>query len=147
VIVKREIYDTFTRSTDPGVEFSHGYTYSGHPLACAAALGALDTYAEEGLFDRPRELARYFEDGVHSLRHSPNVIDARNLQLLGAVELGRRAAEPGARGAEVSSRCWERGVFVRALGDTIGFCPPLIAEKKHLDQLFGVVADVLRTTR
>jgi len=144
VIVKRGIYDTFMQPANKGVEFPHGYTYSGHPLACAAALGALDTYEEENLFERVNGIAQYFEDGVHSLRGLPNVIDTRNLQLLGAVEFARR---PGTitRSAEVSRKCWERGVYVRALGDAIGFCPPLIIEKKHIDQMFGTVADVLRT--
>jgi beta-alanine--pyruvate transaminase len=146
VIVKREISETFMQATDKGVEFPHGYTYSGHPLACAAATGALDTYEEEGLFERVDRIARYFEDGVHSLRGLPNVVDTRNLQLLGAAELAPR---PGAvtRSAEVFRKCWDKGVYVRSLGEAIGFCPPLIAEKAHLDQLFGTVADVVRTVR
>jgi beta-alanine--pyruvate transaminase len=144
VLVRDAIYRTFIESPGGGVEFFHGYTYSGHPLASAAALGTLDTYAEERLFDRANELGAYFEDGVHSLRGLPNVIDCRNLQLIGAVELAPRPGAPGARGLEVHDRAWERGVFVRAIGDTVAFCPPLIVEKKHLDTLFGVVAEALR---
>jgi len=101
VLVRDEIYRTFIESPDGGVEFFHGYTYSGHPLASAAALGTLDTYAEEGLFDRANQLGAYFEDGVHSLRGLPNVIDCRNLQLIGAVELARAPA----RRARAGSRC------------------------------------------
>jgi beta-alanine--pyruvate transaminase len=144
VLVRDEIYRTFIESPGDGVEFFHGYTYSGHPLASAAALGALDTYAEEGLFNRANELGAYFEDGVHSLRGLPNVIDCRNLQLIGAVELAPRPGAPGARGLEVHNRAWDRGVFVRAIGDTVAFCPPLIVERNHLDILFGVVAEALR---
>jgi beta-alanine--pyruvate transaminase len=144
VLVRDAIYRTFIESPGGGVEFFHGYTYSGHPLASAAALGTLDTYAEERLFDRANQLGAYFEDGVHSLRGLPNVIDCRNLQLIGAVELAPRPGAPGARGLEVHNRAWERGVFVRAMGDTVAFCPPLIVEKKHLDTLFGVVAEALR---
>jgi len=145
VIVKKEIYDTFMKSSGAGVQFFHGYTYSGHPLACAAAIGTLDTYAEEDLFDRPNQLAKAFEDGVHSFRGSPHVIDCRNLALIGAIELAPREGAPGARGFEVFEKCWEKGVFVRPIGDNVAFCPPLICEKKHLDQMFGTVAEVLRT--
>jgi len=144
-VAKREIYDVFMNATGPGVELFHGYTYSGHPLASAAALGALDAYAEEGLLSRAGELASYFEEGVHSLRGLPNVVDARNLQLIGAVELGPRSGQPGARALEAFGKCWDRGVYVRPIGDAIAFCPPLVVDKTHLDQLFGTVADVLKT--
>ena len=146
VLVRDAIYDTFMASQGAGVQFFHGYTYSGHPLGCAAALGALDTYAEEGLLVRAAgDIARLFEDGVHSLRPLPNVIDCRNLGLIGAVELAPRPGAPGARAFEAFEKCWERGVFVRPIGDALGFCPPLIVEPKHLDQLFGTVAEVLKT--
>ncbi|MGH8698333.1 MAG: aminotransferase class III-fold pyridoxal phosphate-dependent enzyme, partial [Burkholderiales bacterium] len=143
VLVKEAIYRTFLEAAAGGVELFHGYTYSGHPLAAAAALATLDTYAEERLFDRPNELAAYFEDGVHSLEGLPNVVDCRNLQLIGAVELRPRPGAPGARATEVFARCWDRGVFVRPIGDTLAFCPPLIAGKQHLDTLFGVVAETI----
>jgi beta-alanine--pyruvate transaminase len=145
VVVRKEIYDTFMNATGPGVELFHGYTYSGHPLASAAALGALDVYAEEQLFDRANQLAAYFEDGVHSLRGLPNVIDTRNLQLIGAVELAPRPGAPGARALEAFGKCWDRGVYVRPIGDALAVCPPLVVEKAHLDQLFGTVADVLNS--
>jgi beta-alanine--pyruvate transaminase len=145
VIVKKEIYDTFMKSAGTGVQFFHGYTYSGHPLACAAALGTLDTYAEESLFDRANQLARVFEEGVHSFKGAPHVIDCRNLGLIGAIELAPREGAVGARGFEVFEKCWEKGLFVRPVGDNLAFCPPLICEKKHLDQMFGTVAEVLQT--
>jgi beta-alanine--pyruvate transaminase len=143
VIVKDPVYETFMGAKSAGMEFFHGYTYSGHPLACAAGLAALETYAEEKLFEIPQ--ARHFEDGIHSLKGLPHVIDCRNLGLIGAVELAPRAGASGERGYEAFERCWDNGVFVRPVGDALAFCPPLIAEKKHLDQMFGTVAEVLRT--
>jgi beta-alanine--pyruvate transaminase len=144
VIVRKEIYRTFMEASAAGVEFFHGYTYSGHPLASAAALATLDTYAEERLFERADALAPYFEDGIHSMRGLPHVIDCRNLQFVGGVELEPRPGAPGARALEVHSRAWDRGVFVRPIGDMIAFCPPLIAEKGHLDTIFGVVGEAIR---
>jgi beta-alanine--pyruvate transaminase len=146
VIVKDSIYDTFMNTEGAGIEFFHGYTYSGHPLACAAALAALDTYEEEKLFTKAKEkIGQYFEDGVHSLKGLPHVIDCRNLGLIGAVELENRPDAYGARAFEAFEQCWDKGVFVRPVGDSLAFCPPLIAEKKHLDEMFGCVAAVLRT--
>jgi beta-alanine--pyruvate transaminase len=147
VIVKDAIYETFTGVKGPGVEFFHGYTYSGHPLACAAGIAALDTYEEENLFDKPNTLGKYFEDAIHSLKGLPNVVDCRNLGLIGAVELASRpGAAYGARAFEVFEKCWDRSVFVRPVGEALAFCPPLIAERKHLDDMFGVVTQVLKTT-
>ncbi len=143
VLVKEHIYQTFMSAQGAGMEFFHGYTYSGHPLACAAALATLDIYEEERLFSKP-ELSAYFEQGVHSLKGLPNVVDCRNLGLIGAVELAPRAGAPSERGYEVFEKCWDRGVFVRPVGDSVAFCPPLIAETKHLDQMFGTVAEVLK---
>ena len=119
VIVKREIYETFMQAAGGGVDFFHGYTYSGHPLASAAALGTLDTYAEEGLLTRAQTLAADFENGVHSFKGLPHVIDCRNLGLIGAIEFTPRPDAPGARAKDVFNQCWERGVFVRAIGDNI----------------------------
>jgi beta-alanine--pyruvate transaminase len=144
VIVKQAIYDTFMQAAGGGIDFFHGYTYSGHPLASAAALGTLDTYAEEGLLTRVQTLAAEFENGVHSFKGLPHVIDCRNLGMIGAIEFAPREGAPGARALEVFGKCWERGVFVRPVGDNIAFCPPLIAEKRHLDEMFGVVTDVVR---
>jgi beta-alanine--pyruvate transaminase len=142
VLVRDGIYETFMSAQGSGMEFFHGYTYSGHPLACAAALAALDTYEEEKLFQAPQ--AKYFEDGVHSLKGLPHVVDCRNVGLIGAIELASRPGAPGERGYEVFEKCWDRGVFVRPVGDSVAFCPPLIAQKHHLDQIFGTVADVLK---
>jgi beta-alanine--pyruvate transaminase len=147
VIVRDSIYETFVGAQGPGIEFFHGYTYSGHPLACAAGIAALDTYEEEALFKKAAGLAKDFENGVHSFKGLPNVVDCRNLGLIGAVELSLLPGAPyGTRAFEVFERCWDKGVFVRPVGETLAFCPPLIAEKKHLDQMFEVVAEVLKET-
>jgi len=145
VIVRDSIYETFTGAQGPGIEFFHGYTYSGHPLACAAGIAALDTYEEEALFKRAASLARDFELGVHSLKALPNVVDCRNLGLIGAIELaGRPGAAYGTRAFEVFEKCWDKGVFVRPVGEALAFCPPLVAEKKHLDLMFGVVGEMVK---
>ena len=143
VLVKSAIHEAFMGAKDAGMEFFHGYTYSGHPLACAAGLAALDTYAEERLFELRH--AKAFEDGIHALKGLAHVVDCRNLGLIGAIELASRPGAAGQRGYEVFEKCWERGVFVRPVGDAVAFCPPLIAEPKHLEQMFGTVAEVLKT--
>ena len=145
VIASEAIHRTFMEAKGGGIEFFHGYTYSGHPLACAAGIATLDTYETEGLFKNSSSLSSYFEDGIHGLKGLPNVIDCRNLGLIGAVELAPRPGASGERGYEAFEKCWDRGVYVRPVGDALAFCPPLIAEKKHLDQMFGTVADVLKS--
>jgi beta-alanine--pyruvate transaminase len=143
VLVRKTIYETFMNAQGAGMEFFHGYTYSGHPLACAAGLAALEVYAEQKLFDIP--LAADFEDGVHALKGLPHVVDCRNLGFIGAVELEPRPGAPGARAYEAFEKCWDRGVFVRPIGDALAFCPPLIAKEGHLEQMFGTLAEVLKT--
>lgn len=146
VFAKQHIHDAFMSGPEHLIEFPHGYTYSAHPLACAAALGTLDTYAEEGLLVRGAALAKTFEDALHSLRGLPGVIDIRNIGLVGGVELEPIAGAPGRRAFEVFLKCWERGVLIRTTGDTIALSPPLIIEKQHIEQLVGTIADVLKGT-
>ncbi|WP_287985758.1 aspartate aminotransferase family protein [Piscinibacter sp.] len=143
VFAKRHIHDAFMTGPEHLIEFPHGYTYSAHPLACAAALGTLDTYAEEGLLVRGAAMAKPFEDALHSLRGLPGVIDIRNIGLVGGIELEPIAGQPGKRAFEVFLKCWERGVLIRTTGDTIALSPPLIIEKQHIEQLVGTIADVL----
>jgi beta-alanine--pyruvate transaminase len=145
VIVSDAVYQAFMGAKGGGIEFFHGYTYSGHPLACAAGIAALETYEEEELFKNSSSLHEHFENGVHGLKGLPHVTDCRNLGMIGAVELAPRPGAPGERGYEAFEKCWDKGVYVRPVGDALCFCPPLIAEKKHLDQLFGTVAEVLKT--
>jgi len=146
VFAKQHIHDTFMSGPEHLIEFFHGYTYSAHPLACAAALGTLDTYAEEGLLTRGGTMAPYFEDALHALKAAPHVIDVRNIGLVGGIELEPIAGQPGKRAFDVFLECWERGVLIRTTGDTIAMSPPLIIEKQHIDQLVGTVADVLNAS-
>jgi len=144
VVARQQIHDTFMNGPEHLIEFFHGYTYSAHPLACAAALGTLDTYAEEGLLTRAAQMEGYFADAVHSLKGLPNVIDIRNLGLVGGIELAPAANEPGKRGFAVFLDAWEHGVFLRTTADTIALSPPLIVEKSHIDQMVGTLADCLK---
>jgi beta-alanine--pyruvate transaminase len=144
VAVRRAIYDAIVGGAAGGIEFFHGYTYSGHPLAAAAGLATLDLYQQEGLFERAAELAAYWEDAVHALRGSPHVIDLRNYGLLAGIELEPRAGQAGARGFELFVDCFNHGALVRAAGDTICLSPPLIIARQQIDELFGVLADGLR---
>ena len=137
------VYDAVVNGAPAGIELFHGYTYSGHPLAAAAGLATLEVYAEEGLFTRAASLAPYWEDAVHSLKDAPNVIDIRNLGLMGAVELAPRDGAPGARAAEVFQRCFEKGVLVRYTGETIALSPPLIIDKSQIDEVVGCLAEVI----
>jgi beta-alanine--pyruvate transaminase len=147
VFVKQEIHDAFMQGPEHLIEFFHGYTYSAHPLACAAALGTLDTYAEEGLLTRAHELEAYFADAVHALRGLPHVIDVRNIGLVGGIELAPRPEEPAKRAFEVFLDCWERGVLIRTTGDTIALSPPLIIEKAQIDRIVETVAAAIRRVR
>ena len=144
VFARAEIHDVFMQGPEHLVEFFHGYTYSGHPLACAAALGTLDTYAEEGLLTRGAELEGYFAEAVHSLRGAPHVIDLRNYGLVGGIELRPIDGQPGKRAFDVFLDCWEHGVLIRTTGDIIALSPPLIIEKSHIDRIVGTIADALK---
>ena len=143
VFVRREIHDTIVESAPPGIELFHGYTYSGHPLACAASMATLDLYRDEGLFERAASLASYWEDALHSLRGTRHVIDVRNLGLVGGIELEPRSAQPGARAFETFAQCFERGVLIRTTGDTIALSPPLIIETGQVDEIVGTLSEVL----
>src|SRR5688572_7915258 len=142
--VRREIYDTIVNATQAGIEFFHGYTYSGHPLASAAGLATLKVYRDEGLFDRAAELAPYWENAVHSLRGLPHVVDIRNLGLVAAIELESREGKPGTRGLDAMVTCFNEGLLVRVTGDIIALSPPLIIEKGQIDHLVEVLGGVLR---
>src|SRR6202050_3482176 len=146
VFAHRKIYDAFMQGPENAIELFHGYTYSAHPVACAAALATLDVYAKEGLLTRAASLASEWENAVHSLRGLPHVLDVRNYGLIGAVELEPRAGKPGARAFEVFLKCFERGVMVRQTGDTIAMSPPLILEYKQIERLVETLAAVIRET-
>ena len=146
VIARQAIHDTFMTGPEHLIEFSHGYTYSAHPLACAAGLGTLATYADEGLLTRAGELQGYFAESLHTLRGAPHVIDIRNIGLVGGIELASIPGEPGKRAFNVFLDCFERGLLVRTTGDTIALSPPLIIERAQIDQIVGTIADALKRT-
>ncbi|TSP11647.1 aspartate aminotransferase family protein [Cupriavidus campinensis] len=144
VAVRREVHDTVINAGAPnGIELLHGYTYSGHPLACAAAIATLDLYQRDNLFGRAAELAPKFESAVHDLRDAPHVKDIRNLGLVAGVELEPRPGQPGVRAYEAFLKCLERGVLVRYTGDILAFSPPLIISEAEIDQLFDTVRQAL----
>jgi len=143
VLVRKEIYEAFMKGPEPMIELFHGYTYSGHPMASAAASATLDLYRAEQLFDRAKSIAPYLEEAIHSLEKHPNVIDVRNLGLIAIVEVAPRPGKPGARGYDVFVDCFQKGVLVRAAGDTLALSPPLIVEKSHVDQMVGTLGDAL----
>ncbi|UCH17719.1 MAG: aspartate aminotransferase family protein [Burkholderiales bacterium] len=144
VICKQHIHDAFMNGPEHLIEFFHGYTYSAHPLACAAGLATIEVYAEEGLLTRAREMEAAFAQALHSLKGLPHVIDIRNVGLVGGIELAPREGEPGKRGFEVFVDCWENGVLVRFTGDIIALSPPLIVEHKHIEQMVGAIAAAIR---
>ncbi|OGA05666.1 MAG: omega amino acid--pyruvate aminotransferase [Betaproteobacteria bacterium RIFCSPHIGHO2_12_FULL_69_13] len=143
VFVKDAIYDAFMQGPD-GIELFHGYTYSGHPLACAAGIATLDTYEEEGLLTRAASLDRTWEDAAHALRDARHVIDIRNCGLVAGIELEPRPGAPGARGHEAFLKAFEAGVLIRATRDILALSPPLIIEKAQIARLFGCVREVLK---
>jgi len=144
VFAKQAIHDAFMTGPEHLIEFPHGYTYSAHPLACAAALGTLDTYADDGLLTRGTTMAPVFENALHSLKGVPHVIDIRNIGLVGGIELEAIPGSPGKRAFDTFLECWERGVLIRTTGDTIALSPPLIVENSHIDQMVSTIADVLK---
>jgi beta-alanine--pyruvate transaminase len=146
VVARKGIYDAFMTGPEHAIELFHGYTYSGHPLACAAGLAALDVYAEEGLFDRARTLAPYWENAVHAMKGLPHVIDVRNLGLIAAVELEPIAGQPAKRAFDAFLRAYEKGLMIRTTGDIIALSPPLTISKSEIDTLFGTLAAVLKET-
>jgi beta-alanine--pyruvate transaminase len=143
VLVSNEIYDAFMAGP-AGIELFHGYTYSAHPIACAAGLAALDVYQREGLLTRAKQMAPAFEQAVHSLRGLPHVIDIRNYGLVAGIELASIAGSPGARAFGVYLECFERGLLIRTTGDIIALSPALIIEPNHIDELVGILGEALR---
>ncbi len=135
VVAKRSIHDALMVGPEHLIELFHGYTYSGHPAACAAGLATLDIYESEGVFERAASLSPLWEEAVHTLRDSPYVIDVRNLGLVAGIELEPKPNEPGTRAYEVMVDCFENGVLVRQAGDIIALSPPLIVSEAQIDQI------------
>src|SRR5438046_2260683 len=143
VLVSHAVHEAFMQGPE-GIELFHGYTYSAHPVACAAALATLGLYRSEGLLTRAKSLAQYWEDAAHALRDLPHVIDVRNYGLILGLELQSIPGKAGARAFEVFIKCFERGVLVRQTGDIIALSPPLIIEQSQIDQIFSTLSAVLR---
>lgn len=145
VFAKSEIYDAFMSGPEHTIELFHGYTYSGNPMACAAALGTLDTYKDEGLLTRGAEIASHWENALHSLKGLPHVIDIRNIGLIGAVELEPIVGQPTKRAFSAFLKAFESGILIRTTGDIIALSPPLIISKAEIDELIGKLAEVLKS--
>ena len=144
-VVQDHIYESMLDNADAPIELFHGYTYSGHPVACAAALASLDIYKEEGLFERAVESAKHMQEAAHSLKGTKNVIDIRNMGLIAAVEIQAKEGAIGARGFETMKKAWDLGVMIRANGDTIAFSPPLIVENNQIDQMFDATKKAIES--
>ncbi len=144
VFISDAIYDTFMKGPD-GMEFFHGYTYSGHPMACAAGIATLDVYAEEGLLTRAAGLAKYWEDAIWQLKGSKHVMDLRVIGLVAGIELNSREGAVGKRAFEAFTKAFDKGLLIRVTGETIAVSPPLIVEKSQIDQIVSTISEVLTT--
>jgi beta-alanine--pyruvate transaminase len=143
VFAQKKIYDAFMTGPDNAIELFHGYTYSGHPLACAAALATLDVYRDQDLFARAAALAPVWEDAIHSLKGTRHVIDLRNIGLIGAIELEPVPGKPTDRAFRAFLAAYEKGVLIRTTGDIIALSPPLIIEEREIAQIVDTIRDVL----
>ncbi|MBB5703195.1 beta-alanine--pyruvate transaminase [Ochrobactrum daejeonense] len=144
VFASRKVHDGLMTGPENAIELFHGYTYSGHPVASAAGLATLEIYAEEGLLTRGADLADHWQEALHSLKDAPNVIDIRNLGLVGAIELSSRKDAPGARAYDVFVDCFKKGLLIRVTGDVIALSPPLIVEKEQIDTIVSVLGDAIK---
>jgi beta-alanine--pyruvate transaminase len=148
VIAKTEIYDTFMAAGGPEymLEFVHGYTYSAHPVACAAGIAALDVLVKENMVERVAALAPYFEEAVHSLKGAKHVTDIRNCGLAAGFTIAAVPGEPAKRPYEIAMKCLEKGFYVRYGGDTIQLAPPFITEKAEIDRLINALGESINAT-
>ncbi|RTL45469.1 MAG: aspartate aminotransferase family protein [Burkholderiales bacterium] len=144
VFAQQKIHDAFMTGPEHLIEFFHGYTYSAHPLACAAGLATLDTYADGDLLTRAAHVQDEFAQALHSLRDEPNVIDVRNIGLVGGIELKPLDGQPAKRAFNVFLDCWDQGLLIRTTGDTIALSPPLIIESSHIERIIDTLRGALR---
>src|SRR5947208_7864049 len=144
VFASRKVHDGLMTGPQNQIELFHGYTYSAHPVACAAGLATLDIYKDEGRLTRGASMADYWRDALHALKGLPNVIDIRNVGLMGAVELSPRKDAVGARGYEVMVDCFNRGLYFRTSAATIAMSPPLIVERSHIDEMMSILSDAIK---
>ena len=143
VFVRKHVFDGLMNGPENAIDLFHGYTYSAHPLACAAASAVLDIYRDENLFERAAELSPYWEEGVHSLKGLPNVTDIRNLGLAAGIDLAPKGAV-GARGYDAFVKAFELGLMVRQSGDAIAMSPPLVIEKAQIDEIIDITAKTIK---
>ena len=143
VITSGRVYQALMNGPENTVELFHGYTYSAHPLACAAGLAALDVYQDLGLFDRARQIASVWETAAHALRDAPYVTDIRNIGLLAAIDLKPRDGAPGARGTECAGRSYNDDILIRNAGDTLMISPPLIITEQQIEEIFSTIRRAL----
>lgn len=143
VFSTRQIYDAMMTGPEAAIELCHGYTYSGHPAACAAGLATLDIYEDESLLTRAADLEAGWHDAIHSLRGAKHVIDIRTIGLVAGIELASRPNAAGARAYDVFVDCMKKGLYVRVTGDIIALSPPLIAEREHIDTIVSMLGDAL----
>ncbi|XUY29095.1 aspartate aminotransferase family protein [Agrobacterium sp. rho-8.1] len=144
VFAKRFVYDAMMHGPDNQIELFHGYTYSGHPVACAAGIATLEIYQEEGLLYRAAELETIWQDALHSLKGMPHVVDIRNLGLVGAIELAPRDGAPGTRAYDIFVECFKKGLLVRVTGDIIALSPPLIISEEEIGKIVSTLGDALK---
>ncbi|MGM9480061.1 aspartate aminotransferase family protein [Roseateles sp. NT4] len=144
VFAQQKIHDAFMTGPEHLIEFFHGYTYSAHPLACAAGIATLDTYADDDLLTRAARMQDEFAKALHSLRDEPNVIDVRNIGLVGGIELKPLDGQPAKRAFNVFLDCWDKGLLVRTTGDTVALSPPLIIESSHIERIIETLRGALR---
>ena len=148
VVVKKEMYDTFMAAGGPeyALELAHGYTYSAHPVACAAGIAALDVLVKENMVERVASIAPYFEQAVHSLKGGKNITDIRNIGLAAGFTFAAVPGEPLKRPYEIAMKCLEKGFYVRYGGDTIQLAPPFIIEKSEIDSLINALGEAINAT-
>tara|TARA_B100000886_G_C20356346_1_gene463158 strand:- start:312 stop:1094 length:783 start_codon:yes stop_codon:yes gene_type:complete len=142
--VNSEIYDTIYKKNKDKIELFHGYTYSGHPIACAAGIATLEVYEEEKLFERAKSLEKYFGKAAHSLAKLNVVKDVRNFGLVAGIELSERQKDPTILGRDVYEECFKNGLMVRFTGNTIAISPPLIITKKQIDKIFSTLTHAIK---
>jgi beta-alanine--pyruvate transaminase len=145
VIVRKPIHEAFMRGPEHVVELFHGYTYSAHPLACAAGLATLDLYRDEGLFERAKKLESVWADAAMGLKGLPNVLDIRCVGLTAGIDLASRPGAVGKRAYDAMVKAFaDESVMVRSTGDTLALTPPLIVSQREIEEIFGKVARVIK---
>jgi len=145
VFCGRHVHDALMNGPEGVVELFHGYTYSGHPIGCAAGLATLHIYARDNLLTRAAAVAKYWHDAIMTLRDAPHVIDVRTIGLVAGIELAPRAGAAGARAYEVFVESFQRGLLVRVTGDIIALSPPLIIEHSQIDAIVEMIGKALHT--